>query len=84
MFYEKKALRMERLTESMISNCLHIDMQMNLSEFLFKIMPANIYDKDVEDMLMPDETFQNYKPGQPFSQNRQSTFSLDRFKVNVA
>lgn len=86
MFYEKKALRMDKLTDSMMSNCLHIDMQMNLSEFLYKIMPANIYDKDVQEMLSPDDHLQIHKQltGQGMSQNRQSTFSLDRFKVNVA
>lgn len=28
---------------------------MNLGEFLFKIMPANIYDKDIENIMTSDD-----------------------------
>ena len=51
LFYEKKALNLDRMAEYLSRNTFSIDMQMNLSEFLFKVMPANIYDKDLENMM---------------------------------
>ena len=47
LFYEKKALNLERFTEYLNQAGFHIDMQMNLAEYLLKISPANIYDQDL-------------------------------------
>lgn len=47
LFYERKALNLDQMSDYLNSKMLSIDMQMNLGEFLFKITPANISDKDL-------------------------------------
>ena len=47
LFYEKKALQLEGLTDKFLANTFRIDMQMNLAEFLHKIKPAIIKESDL-------------------------------------
>lgn len=59
LFYEKKALKLEKVTDFINQSSFKIDMQMNLREYLFKITPANINNKDLEQKLIPE----NFKLG---------------------
>jgi hypothetical protein len=52
---EKKALKLQSISDFINQNSFKIDMQMNLSEYLFKIMPANIFDKDLIIEQVPDD-----------------------------
>lgn len=59
---------------------------MNLGEFLYKIMPANIYDKDIENLMINDSQSNgrnnlNTMPGP--KNDRKTIFNLDKFKVNL-
>ena len=47
LFYEKKALNLEKFTDYLNFTGFKIDMQMNLGEFLYKIGPSNINDEDL-------------------------------------
>ena len=42
LFYEKKALSLDKMQTKLNENMFRIDMQMNLGEFLHKIKNANI------------------------------------------
>ena len=59
LFYEKKALKLEAVTDFINQNAFKIDMQMNLREYLYKITPANISNKDLENKTLPE----NFKLG---------------------
>lgn len=48
LFYEKKALNLEKIDQFLNQQAFNIDMQMNLSEFLYKIKPAAINDGDLK------------------------------------
>jgi hypothetical protein len=86
LFYEKKALNLDKLNDYLRTNAFNIDMQMNLGEFLYKIMPANIYDKDLENIMTPDDqpSGTGHLGLMPASRpERQSIFNLDKFRVSV-
>lgn len=78
LFYEKKALKLNNLSDFINQNAFRIDLQMNLREYLFKISPAQIYDRDLQNNKLPENFSFKFK-----DRNFGEGFVYDRFQAKI-